>query len=179
MTRRTLLIRRAALAVAIGVATAVLGHLLLTPVAGDVLLLLTAKQADHVAATSVDLHSAQGWMTLGSIPARAVPKAPETAEAFLARVPVGSYDRVRLAGMTVPVALAVQKDILNPLLVGVDAGRPLPDSAYGGTQAVSRGINRPPRPPEAMAPFHLGAHTGPPFPKSRPPGPQVLPAPFP
>src|SRR5258707_7243298 len=135
MTRRTLLIRRAALAVAIGVATAVLGHLLLTPVTGDVLLLLTARQADHVAATSVDLHSAQGWMTLGSIPARAVPKAPETAEAFLARVPVGSYDRVRLAGVTVPVALAVQKDILNPLLVGVDAGRPLPDSAYGGTQA--------------------------------------------
>src|SRR6266566_9876622 len=141
MTRRTLLIRRAALAVAIGVATAVLAHLLLTPVIGDVLLLLTARQADHVAATSVDLHSAQGWMTLGSIPARAVPKAPETAAAFLARVPVGSYDRVRLAGVTVPVALGVQKDILNPLLVGVDAGRPLPDSAYGGTQAVSLGLN--------------------------------------
>src|SRR2546427_10383829 len=135
MTRRTLLIRRAALAVAIGVATAVLGHLLLTPVTGDVLLLLTARQADHVAATPVDLHSAQGWMTLGSIPARAVPKAPETAEAFLARGPVGSYDRVRLAGVSGPVALAVQKGILNPLLVGAAAGRPVPDSAYGGTQA--------------------------------------------
>ena len=141
MTRRTLLIRRAALFVAIGVATGVLGHLLLTPVTGDVLLLLTARQADRVAATSVDLHSAQGWMAVGSIPARAVPRAPETAEAFLAPVPVGSYDQVRLAGATVPVALVVQKDILNPLLVGVDAGRPLPDSAYGGTQAVSLGLN--------------------------------------
>ncbi len=141
MTRRTLLIRRAALAVAIGVATAVLGHLLLTPVTGNVLLLLTARQPDHVAATSVDLHSAKGWMTLGSIPARAVPKAPETAEAFLARVPIRSYDRVRLAGVSVPVALAVQKEILNPLLVGVDAGRPLPDSAYGGNEAVSLGLN--------------------------------------
>src|SRR5260370_41254370 len=132
MTRRTLLIRRAALAVAIGVATAVLGHPLLTPVTGDVLLLLTARQADHVAAPSVDLHSTQGWMTLGSIPARGVPKAPETAEAFLARVPVGSYDRVRLAGVSIPVALGVQKDILNPLLVGGDPGRPLSYSAYGG-----------------------------------------------
>src|SRR6266581_7814150 len=141
MTRRTLLIRRAALAVAIGGATAVLAHLWLTPVTGDVLLLLTARQADHVAATSVDLHSAEGWVTLGSIPARAVPKAPETAEAFLVRVPVGPYDRVRLAGVSVPVGLAVQKDILNPLLVGIDAGRPLPDSAYGGTQAVSLGLN--------------------------------------
>src|SRR2546428_9288959 len=155
MTRRTLLIRRAALAVAIGVAAAVLGHLLLTPVTGDVLLLLTARQADHVAATSVDLHSAQGWMTLGSIPARAVPKAPETAEAFLARVPVGSYDRVRLAGMAIPVALGVQKDILNPLLVGVDAGRPLPDSAYGGTQAGHPRAHPVSRPPEAMLPLSL------------------------
>src|SRR2546428_3142592 len=155
MTRRTLLIGRAALAVAIGVATAVLGHLLLTPVTGDVLLLLTARQADHVAATSVDLHSAQGWMTLGSIPARAVPKAPETAEAFLARVPVGSYDRVRLAGVSVPVALGVQKDILNPLLVGVDAGRPLPDSAYGGTQAGSPGLYQPFGQPEARLPLRL------------------------
>ncbi len=141
MTRRLLFVRNAALAVAIGVAAAVFSHLLLTPVTGDVLLLLTAKQPDRVAATSVDLHSAQGWTSLGSIPARAVPKAPETAEAFLARVPVGSYDRVRLAGISVPVALAVQKDILTPLLVGVDAGLPLPDSAYGGTQAVSLGLN--------------------------------------
>src|SRR5260370_13326917 len=116
MTRRTLLIRRAGLAVAIGGATAVLAHLLLTPVTGDVLLLLTARQADHVAATSVDLHSAQGWVTLGSIPERAVPKAPETAEAFLARVPVGSYDRVRLAGVAVPAALADPQSTLKPSL---------------------------------------------------------------
>jgi cytochrome oxidase Cu insertion factor (SCO1/SenC/PrrC family) len=141
MTRRTLLLQWAALAAAIGVAAIVFGHLLLTPVTGQVLLLLTARQPDRIAATSVDLHSAQGWMTLGSIPSRAVPKAPETADAFLARVPLGSYDRVRLAGVSVAVALGVQKDILNPLLVGVDAGRPLPDSAYGGTQAVSLGLN--------------------------------------
>ena len=163
MTRRTLLIRRAALFVAIGVATAVLGHLLLTPVTGDVLLLLTARQADRVAATSVDLHSAQGWMTLGSLPARAVPRAPETAEAFLAPVPVGSYDQVRLAGATVPVALVVQKDILNPLLVGVDAGRPLPDSAYGGTQAVSLGLNELSGQLKPMPPLQLGGPIRPPF----------------
>src|SRR2546428_6212408 len=166
MTRRARLIRRAALGAAIVVAVAVLGHLLLTPVTGDVLLLLTARQADHVAATSVDLHSAQGWMTLGSIPARAVPKAPETAEAFLARVPVGSYDRVRLAGMAIPVALGVQKDILNPLLVGVDAGRPLPDSAYGGTQAGSLGLNQLSRQLKAGLPLNLGDQFGRNLPKS-------------
>src|SRR2546428_13882553 len=126
MTRRARLIRRAALGAAIVVAVAVLGHLLLTPVTGDVLLLLTARQADHVAATSVDLHSAQGWMTLGSIPARAAPKALETAEAFLGRVPGGCDDRVRFAGVAIPGALGVQKDILNPLLVGIHSGVRVP-----------------------------------------------------
>src|SRR5438445_11269796 len=118
MTRRTLLIRRAALAVAIGLAAAVLGRLLLTPVTGNVLLLLTARQADRIAATSVDLHSAHGWMTLGSIQSRAVPKAPETAEAFLQRVPVGRYDRRRFAGVSVPRGLGVQPDIPTPLRGG-------------------------------------------------------------
>src|SRR6266542_2963162 len=178
MTRRARLFRRAALGAAIVVAMAVLGHLLLTPVTGDVLLLLTARQADHVAATSVDLHSAQGWMTLGSIPARAVPKAPETAQAFLARVPVGSYDRVRLAGVSIPVALGVQKDILNPLLVGVDAGRPLPDSPYGGTQAVSLGLNELSGQLKAMLPFSLVDQFGRPFTNSDIAGHDVLLAAF-
>ena len=178
MTRRTLLIRRAALAVAIGLAAAVLGRLLLTPVTGNVLLLLTARQADRIAATSVDLHSAHGWMTLGSIQSRVVPKAPETAEAFLTRVPVGSYDRVRLAGVSVPVVLGVQKDILNPLLVGVEAGQPLPDSAYGGTQAVSLGLNELSGQLKAMLPFRLVDQFGRPFTNSDIAGHDVLLAAF-
>src|SRR5207245_7996991 len=178
MTRRTLLIRRAALAVAIGLAAAVLGRLLLTPVTGNVLLLLTARQADRIAATSVDLHSAHGWMTLGSIQSRAVPKAPETAEAFLKRVPVGSYDRVRFAGVSVPVVLGVQKDILNPLLVGVEAGQPLPDSAYGGTQAVSLGLNELSGQLKAMLPFRLVDQFGRPFTNSDIAGHDVLLAAF-
>src|SRR2546425_801083 len=124
--------RWAALVVATGVAAAVFGYLLLTPARGEVLLLLTARQADRIAATSVDLHSAQGWTGLGSIQTRAVPKAPETAEAFTARVPIGSYDRVRMAGVSVPVAFTVRKDLLNTLLVGISGGRPMPDGAYGG-----------------------------------------------
>ena len=163
MTRRLLIARGVALALAVGGIAAVFGHLQLTPVTGDVLLLLTARQADRVATTSVNLHSAQGWMNLGTISARAVPKAPETAEAFFAQIPVGSYDRVRLAGLSVPIALGVQKDILNPLLVGVDGGRPLPDSAYGGTQAVSLGLNELSGQLKPMPPFNLVDQFGRPF----------------
>src|SRR5207245_10728895 len=155
-----------------------LGRLLLTPVTGNVLLLLTARQADRIAATSVDLHSAHGWMTLGSIQSRAVPKAPETAEAFLKRVPVGSYDRVRFASVSVPVVRGVQKDILNPLLVGVEAGQPLPDSAYGGTQAVSLGLNELSGQLKAMLPFRLVDQFGRPFTNSDIAGHDVLLAAF-
>ena len=141
MMRRNLILQRAALAVAILAAVAFLGRLLLTPVTGEVLLLLSARQADRMSATSVELYTAQGWTNLGSISARTVPKAPDTAEVLLAPVPVGSYDRVRIAGAVVPVALTVQKDLLTTLLVSVDSGLPMPDGAYGGSQAVSLGLN--------------------------------------
>ncbi len=162
MKRRTLLIQLAALALAIGVAATVLGYMLLTPVTGEVLLLLTARQADRIEATSVDLHSGQGWMKVGSILARAVPKAPETAEVFTARVPVGNYDRVRLAGVSVPVGLRVQKDLLNTLLVGISAGRPMPDGAYGGSE-VSLGLNELAGQLKPMPPFDLVDQFGRPF----------------
>ncbi len=141
MMRRNLILQRAALAVAILAAVAFLGRLLLTPVTGEVLLLLSARQADRVSATSAELHTAQGWTILGSISARPVPKAPDTAAVLLVPVPVGNYDRVRIAGVMVPVALTVQTGILTTLLVGVDSGRPMPDGAYGGSQAVSLGLN--------------------------------------
>jgi cytochrome oxidase Cu insertion factor (SCO1/SenC/PrrC family) len=155
MTRRTRVVQWAAPAVAIGVAAAVFGYFLLTPARGEVLLLLTARQAERVAATSVELHSAQGWIGMGSIRASTVPKAPETAEAFTARVPVGSYDRVRMAGVSVPLALNVQRDLLNTLLVGISAGRPMPNSAYGGSEAVSLGLNELAGQLKPMPPFSL------------------------
>src|SRR5712692_3570211 len=155
MTRRTRLVQWAAPAVAIGVAAGVFGYFLLTPARGEVLLLLTARQADRVAATSVELHSAQGWMEMGSVRARTVPKAPDTAQAFTARVPVGSYDRVRMAGVVVPVALTVQKDLLNTLLVGISGGRPMSNSAYGGSEAVSLGLNELAGQLKPMPPFSL------------------------
>lgn len=178
MTSRIRLLQWAALAVAIGVGAALFGRLLLTPVTGQVLLLLTAKQPDRVAATSVDLHSPLGWTSLGSIPARAVPKAPETAEAFLARVPVGRYDQVRLSGVSVPVVLTVQKDFLNTLLVGVSGGRPIPNSAYGGTQAVSLGLSELSGQLKTMPQFSLVDQFGRPFTNSDIAGHDVLLAAF-
>src|SRR5712691_11176526 len=178
MTRRTRVVQWAAPAVAIGVAAAVFGYFLLTPARGEVLLLLTARQAERVAATPVELHSAQGWIGMGSIRASTVPKAPETAEAFTARIPVGSYDRVRMAGVSVPVALIVQKDLLNTLLVGISGGRPMPYSAYGGSEAVSLGLNELAGQLKPMPPFSLVDQFGRPFTNANIAGHDVLLAAF-
>ncbi len=178
MKRRTLIIYYAALAAAAGIAVALLAHLLLTPVSGEVLLLLSARQADRVAATSVELHSAQGWMRLGSIQARAVPKAPDTAEVLSLRMSVGTYDRLRMAGVTVPVTLTVQKDVLNTLLIGVDGGRPMPDAAYAGSEAVSLGLNELSGQLNPMPSFSLVDQFGRPFTNGEIAGHDVLVAAF-
>lgn len=141
MIKHRRLIQIAALVTAFGIATIVASRLLLTPVQGNVLILLTAKQADRVGTTSVDLHSADGWTTLGTVSAQVVPKAPDTTEALQAKAPVGSYDRLRLGGQVLPLTLTVQKDVLNPVLVGISEGRPMPDGIYGGNDAVSLGLN--------------------------------------
>lgn len=139
--RRRRLIQVSALTTAIAIAAIVAARLLLTPVQGNVLVLFAAQDPDRIGTTTVDLHSASGWMTLGSVSAQAVPKAPDTTEALLAKAPVGSYDRIRLAGQALRITLAVQKDILNPVLVGISNGRPMPDGIYGGNDAVSLGLN--------------------------------------
>ena len=177
MARPALLIKYLAPAVAIAVAALLLGGLL-TPVSGQVLLLLSAKQADSIPDVAIELHSSQGWTNLGSIQARLVPQAPDTAEALVGRVPVGNYDHVRMAGVSVPVAFVVEKDILNTLLVGISGGRPMADGAYGGTQAVSLGLNELAGQLKPMPPFSLVDQFGRPFTNADIAGHDVLVAAF-
>lgn len=153
--RRRRLVQIAALVTAIAIAAIVAARLLLTPVEGNVLVLLTAQGPDRIRTTSVDLHSAGGWMTLGTLSGQSVQKAPATTEALLAKAPVGSYDRIRLAGQILPLTLTVQKDVLNPVLVGITDGRPIPDGVYGGNQAVSLGLNELSGQIKPMPPFGL------------------------
>ena len=139
--RHSRLIQISALITAIAIPAIVAARLLLTPVQGNVLVLFTAQDPDRIGTTSLDLHSTSGWMTLGSVSAQAIPKAPDTTEALLAKAPLGTYDRIRLAGQALPITLTVQKDILNPVLIGISNGRPMPDGIYGGNDAVSLGLN--------------------------------------
>lgn len=141
MTRHGRLLQIGAIAMTVAIAAILAGRLLLSPVEGNVLVLLTARQSDRISASSVDLHSSGGWTALGTVSTRTVPAAPSTTEALLAQVPVGNYDRVRIAATEVPIMLTVQKDILNPVLVEISGGRPMLDGTYSGSEAVSLGLN--------------------------------------
>ena len=148
-------IQLAALTTAIAIAVILAVRLLITPVEGNVLVLLTAQDPDRISTTSVELHSAGGWITLGTLSGQSVPKAPDTTEALLAKAPVGAYDRIKLDGQVLPLTLTVQKDVINPVLVGIAAGRPMSNGIYGGNVAVSLGLNELSGQLKPMPPFSL------------------------
>ena len=78
MSARTRWLAIAAGTVTLAAAVLLAGRLLLTPVEGDVLILASARQPDHLAASSLELHSSSGWTTLGTFSSRSVPPAPQT-----------------------------------------------------------------------------------------------------
>ncbi len=117
------------------------GRFLLTPTQGNVLVLLSARQSDHIGAMTVEAHSASGWRALGSVKAVSVPRAPATATAVQASAPTGDYDAIRLGGQVLPARFTVQRDLLATVLVSVSGGRPAGNGVYAGSEAVSLGLN--------------------------------------
>lgn len=117
-------------------------QLLLTPVTGDISVRLSSRQADALSATDLALHSTTlGWQSLGRIPTTAVPKAPATRPVVEIRLPVGSYDQLRVGTQILPARVVVDRTILAVVLIAVDGGRPLQDGVYAGSQNVSVGLN--------------------------------------
>ena len=119
-----------------------LANLLFTPVQGSVLVLLSARTPDRVYAFTIELHSTGGgWMTLGHVLAQSVPAAPAAAQVIQSSAPTGSYDVLRLGGMTVPIHVQVDRHVLATVLISVSGGRPLKDGIYAGSEGVSLGLN--------------------------------------
>lgn len=118
-------------------------RLLLAPAAGTgtLLVLLSARQTDHVAATTVELRSGRSWLQLGHISQRDVRAAPQTDEAMQVRLAAGTYDAVRFGGMVMPLDLRVQRDLLTPVLITIQEGRPVSNRIYAGSENVSLGLN--------------------------------------
>ena len=167
-----------ALFVAAAVAVLVGGRLLLTPVQGDVLVLASASEPDHLAGSSLELHSSTGWTLLGSFQGSPVPAAPKTVTLLEARAPVGSYDRLKSGNLELPVRMAVQQNVLATVLIGIADGRPAKDSVYAGSESVSLGLNELSGQLTALPAFRLIDQFGRPFDNSSIAGHDVILAAF-
>jgi len=88
----------AALSLAVAIAAAFFARLLLSPATGEIVVLASARQPDRIGASTVELHSASGWLRLGDFNATGVPAAPGTATLVGAKAPIGTYDAIRLGG---------------------------------------------------------------------------------
>jgi cytochrome c biogenesis protein CcmG/thiol:disulfide interchange protein DsbE len=163
MRRGRLPVRLAIVVLGLLVAGLLAGRLLLTATHGSVLVLLSARQADHVGAMPVEAHSAAGWRSLGSLRALAVPKAPATATALQAGAPGGDYDSIRLGGQALTARFTVQRDLLATVLVSVAGGRPVANGVYAGSEAVSLGLDELASQVRALPPFTLTDQFGRPF----------------
>ena len=163
MRARTRWLPLAVWAVAATVGVGVGGKFLFTPIEGDVLVMASAKQADHLEASSLALHSAAGWTKLGSSADVSVPAAPNTVTLIESHVPVGSYDGLKLGDLVVSTRISVQQNVLATVLVGVGNGMPLAQGIYAGSQGVSLGLNELSGQLKPMPKFSLVDQFGRPF----------------
>jgi len=58
-----------------------------------------------------------------------------------ARVPIGSYDSVKLDGRPFAAGINVRRSILTPLLIAAGDNGPSTDGVYAGNEGVSLGLN--------------------------------------
>jgi len=168
----------AALAVGLLLAGLLLARVLLTPVHGNVLVLASARQADHIQTTTVELHSAGGWIRLGTFNSDAVAKAPETTTLLQATAPIGAYDAIRLSGHALAAQIQVQQTVLATVLIAVDQGKPANGGVYAGTESVSLGLNELSGQMKTMPQFSLIDQFGRPFSSASIAGHEVIVAAF-
>lgn len=79
------------------------------------------------------------WSALGSV-SGSIPAAPDQRQLLVISVATGSYDGVRLGGDTQPIAVTIKQGQVEPLLLGIDAGRLIAGAAYAGNDDVNLGL---------------------------------------
>ncbi len=115
---------------------AVLLALLLVPRparSGSAIVLLASASGETLAPVQVAVGDRS--ITVGGV----APGAPDSRTAARLTLPPGPYP-VRIAGTAHPVTLNVRSDQVEPLLLAVRGGRPVPGGIYAGVQNVNLGL---------------------------------------
>jgi cytochrome oxidase Cu insertion factor (SCO1/SenC/PrrC family) len=134
----------------------------LQPTTGTLLVIGAGKTAGSIAPTSIQLHGGAGWTALGQV-SGAIPVAPDQRELLALPVAVGSYDGVRVGEDQATLPVVVTAGRVEPVLLGIEAGRLLPGAAYAGNDQVNLGLGELSGKYVAMPPFNLEDQHGHPF----------------
>lgn len=138
LSRRLLALTAGLAALALALAGAAVAlHPRLGPERGTLLLLASARSPTSFELAGFQLHSSSGWRAL---PARfngRVPAAPESVDLAQVELPTGSYDALRLGGLTLSGDIRVQAGRVLPVLVEVEEGQPRPEGFYIGNEGVN------------------------------------------
>jgi cytochrome oxidase Cu insertion factor (SCO1/SenC/PrrC family)/thiol-disulfide isomerase/thioredoxin len=168
----------AAWSIAAALVALVVGEALLAPIRGDVLVLASARQIDHLASSTLQLHSASGWTSIGAFRTTNVPTAPKTVTLLEAMAPVGLYDGLKVADQVLPASINVQQSMPAQILLGLADGGASKASIYVGSQSVSLGLNELSGQMKAVPAFRLFDQFGRPFDNSSITGHDVVLAAF-
>ena len=110
------------------------------PATGTLVVVASARAATTLPSSTLSLRQADGsWVTVATVAGK-VPAAPDQAQLAAEAIPVGAYDTVRLGADTESVPVKVTAGQVEPLLLGIDAGRLVPGAAYAGNDDVNLGL---------------------------------------
>lgn len=134
----------------------------LQPATGTLLVVGAGRTAGSIAPMTLQLHGKGGWTALGQV-SGSVPAAPGQRELLALPVAVGSYDGIRVGADQASMAVVVVAGQVEPILLGLEAGRLLPGAAYAGNDQVNLGLGELSGKFVAMPAFNLQDQIGHPF----------------
>ncbi|MEO8744826.1 MAG: redoxin domain-containing protein [Candidatus Dormiibacterota bacterium] len=149
---------------AAGVAVLAMGSVLIAPrfqqpSTGTLVVAVSGKTAGTVAQSALTIHGSGGWVALGKV-SGSVPAAPDEREVLDLSVTTGVYDAIRLGTDVQDVSITVTVGQVEPLLLGIDAGRLIPGAAYAGNDDLNLGRGELAGKFVAMPPFDLQDQAG-------------------
>lgn len=106
---------------------------------GTLVVIGAGRTATNLPSTSLSLRQDGAWSAVGNASGR-VPAAPDEQQLLEVSLGPGSYDAVRLGVDVAPVSLTVRAGQVEPLLLGIDAGRLVDGAAYAGNDEVNLGL---------------------------------------
>ena len=129
---------------------------------GTLVVVGAGRSASTLPATSLSLRQGGTWSAVGNV-SGAVPAAPDQRQLLLVSLAGGTYDAVQLGSDTQRLSVVITAGQVEPLLLGIDAGRLIPGAAYAGNDDVNLGLGELSGKFVSMTPFELSDQHGSPF----------------